>query len=99
MFARVSSYRGDADRLRQGFASVTDELEQLDGFAKAYFLIDAEHGTALSVTLWESRAALDASAERAHKMRTAATEPDDSTIESVQSYEVALTASPPTRAG
>ena len=42
--------------------------------------------------LWESADALEASAERAHRMRTQATEPADATIESVESYEVVLTA-------
>ncbi|HEY3021110.1 MAG TPA: hypothetical protein VGJ32_13010 [Solirubrobacteraceae bacterium] len=92
MHARVSRYRGDAGRLREGFESVTAELERLDGFSHAYFLTDGEHGRAMSITLWSSREALDASAERAHQMRTQATSPSDATIESVESYEVVLTA-------
>lgn len=92
MFARVSRYRGEPARLRAGFEAVTGELEQLDGFAKAYFLTDREHARAMSITLWESEEALNASAERAHQMRTQATEPADATIESVESYEVVLTA-------
>jgi heme-degrading monooxygenase HmoA len=99
MFARVSRYRGDPGQLRQGFERVTGELEQLDGFAQAYFLTDSEHSRAMSITLWESREALDATAERAHQMRTQATEPSDATIESVESYEVILTAAPASRAG
>ena len=92
MFARVSRYHGDAERMRAGFDAVTGELEQVDGFAQAFFLTDAEHSRAMSITLWESADALEASAERAHRMRTQATEPADATIESVESYEVVLTA-------
>jgi len=99
MYARVSRYRGDADRLRAGFEAVTDELEKLDGFSHAYFLTDGEHSRAMSITLWSSREALDASAERAHQMRTQATSPSDATIESVESYEVVLTAGAATPAG
>jgi heme-degrading monooxygenase HmoA len=94
MFARVSRYRGDAERMREGFASVTAELEQLDGFARAYFLTDREHARAMSITIWESQDALDASAQRAHEMRTRATQPAEASIESVESYEVVLTAQP-----
>ena len=38
VFARVSRYRGDAERMRAGFESVTAELEQIDGFHQAFFL-------------------------------------------------------------
>ncbi|HSD78643.1 MAG TPA: hypothetical protein VLA98_14615 [Solirubrobacteraceae bacterium] len=99
MFARVSRYRGDAERLRAGFAAVTAELEQIDGFAQAFFLTNAEHGRGMSITLWADERALEASAERAHRMRTQATEPADATIESVESYEVVLTARPASAAG
>ena len=99
MFARVSRYQGDAERMRAGFEAVTAELEQVGGFTQAYFLTDAEHSRAMSVTLWETKDALDASAERAHRMRTQATEPADATIESVESYEVVLTVEPAARGG
>jgi heme-degrading monooxygenase HmoA len=99
VFARVSRYRGDAAALREGFEAVTPELEAVEGFAKAFFLTDGEHSRAMSITLWESAEALKASAERAHRMRTQATEPSDATIESVESYEVVLTAEPAARAG
>jgi hypothetical protein len=37
MFARVSTYRAsDADKLLEGFQSVTGPLEQMDGFSHAY---------------------------------------------------------------
>ena len=97
MFARVSRYHGDAERLRAGFDAVTAELQQVDGFAQAFFLTDAENSRATSITLWASEDALNASAERAHKMRTQATEPADATIDSVESYEVVLTVEPAAR--
>ena len=92
VFARVSRYRGDAARLREGFEAVTEELEELEGFSHAYFLTDREHSRAMSITLWLTEDALTASAERAHQMRTQATEPAEASIESVESYEVVLTA-------
>jgi heme-degrading monooxygenase HmoA len=97
MFARVSRYTGDAERLRAGFEAVTDELERVDGFAQGFFLTNAESSRAISITLWDSSEALEASAERAHQMRTQATEPADATVESVESYEVVLTVQPAAR--
>src|SRR5258708_6552873 len=95
MHARVSRYSGDAELLRAGFESVTTDLEQLQGFAWALFLADRETSRAMSITLWDSAEAMAASAERAHQMRTRATEPESATIESVESYEVMQTVGTP----
>jgi heme-degrading monooxygenase HmoA len=92
MYARVSRYTGATGALRDGFEAVTAELEQVEGFVQAFFLIDEEHSRAISMTVWESREALEASAQQAHGMRTRATEPSSATIEGVESYEVAITA-------
>jgi heme-degrading monooxygenase HmoA len=94
MHARVSRYSGDADALAAGFEAVTEELSRTDGFVQAYFLTDHEASRALSITLWESKEALDASATAAHRMRTRATEPSSATIDGVESFAVVLTASP-----
>jgi heme-degrading monooxygenase HmoA len=99
MHARVSRYSGDADRLKEGFEAATSELERIDGFAQAFFLTDRTSGRAISITMWESREALDASAEAAHRMRTRASEPSDATIEAVESYDVVLTAGRAAAAG
>jgi heme-degrading monooxygenase HmoA len=95
MFARVSTYQGDTERLLEGFRRTTDPLAQLDGFVRAYFLTDAETGRAVTVTLWDSAAAMSASAEWAGKAREHAAHESGATIESVGSYEVALTAEKP----
>ena len=94
MHARVSRYSGDAELLRAGFEAVSTELKQLQGFAQALFLADAKASRAMSITLWDSEEAMAASAERAHRMRTRATEPASATIDSVESYEVVLTVAP-----
>jgi heme-degrading monooxygenase HmoA len=94
MHARVSRYSGDAELLRAGFEAVSAELEQLQGFAQALFLADATASRAMSITLWDSEEAMAASAERAHQMRTRATEPASATIDSIESYEVVLTVAP-----
>jgi heme-degrading monooxygenase HmoA len=94
MHARVSRYTGDVAELRAGFEAIHSELEHLDGFVQAYFLVDEDAGRAMSVTLWESEDAMRASETHAHRMRTRATHPADVTIEGVAHFEVAATAKP-----
>jgi heme-degrading monooxygenase HmoA len=100
MFARVSTYRADdSDRLLEGFQSVTDPLEQMDGFSHAYFLVDRAGGKAMSITVWESEQALSASAAKADEMRKQGSEMGGGSIESVEHYEIGLTVGTPTTAG
>ena len=94
MHARVSSYQGDVDRLVEGFERQIHLVRQLDGFARAYLLVDRDGGRALTVTLWKSADALEASASRAAHLREEATETADATIGSVDSYELAFDVEP-----
>ena len=64
----------------------------MEGFSNAYFCVDRGSGKGLSMTLWETEAALEASAERAHQLRSQAIQPSGATTDSVTHYEVALTA-------
>jgi hypothetical protein len=43
------------------------------------------------MTLWDSEQALEASAERAHQLRSQATQPSGATTDSVMQYEVVMT--------
>jgi heme-degrading monooxygenase HmoA len=92
MFARVSTYRGGTDGLLEGFRRTTEPLAQLEGFERAYFLVDAESGRWMTVTVWDSRAAMDASAEWAEKAREHAGHDSGAVVESVTGFEVAVTA-------
>lgn len=91
MFARVATYTGDVDELVRGFEAARAELEQLEGFSNAYFCVNRDRGKGLTMTLWDTEGALDASAELAHQLRTRATEPAGATTDSVASYDVAMT--------
>ncbi len=91
MFARVSTYRGDADRLIKAFGMVTLPLEQLEGFSHSHLLVDRARGKVVSMTVWESREALSASAARANEMRKQASQAGGGSIESVEEYEIAVT--------
>lgn len=91
MHARVSTYQADdpdPDRLIEGFESVSAELEQMDGFSHAYFMVDRESGKALSVTIWESEDALRASSTKADELRRKGTQPSGASIVSVDQYEI-----------
>ena len=93
MFARVSSYSvEDADKLESGFDTATGPLEEMDGFAGAYFLMDRDGGKAMSITLWGSEDALTAGVEKANELRRNATEGGGGSIDTVDHFEVVLTA-------
>ena len=92
MFARVSTYRGGTDGLLEGFRRTTEPLAQLGGFERAYFLIDAESGRSMTVTAWDSRAAMDASAEWAENAREHTAHDSGAVVESVTGFEVAVIA-------
>jgi heme-degrading monooxygenase HmoA len=100
MFARVSTYRaGDADKLLEGFGSVTDALEQMDGFVHAHFLVDRDSGKGMSITVWESEQALTDSVAKADELRKQGTQAGGASIESVEHYEIGLSVGSPTSAG
>jgi heme-degrading monooxygenase HmoA len=63
--ARVSMYEGDLDAFVDGFDRQTDLVRQLDGFVRAYLLVDRDAGRAIVVALWESEETLASGAERA----------------------------------
>jgi heme-degrading monooxygenase HmoA len=96
MFARVSTYTGDGDRLLQGFADVTAPLEAIDGFSHAYFLVDRESGKGMSITIWTSEEALKASSAKADELRSQGAAAGGAQIDSVQHYEIGLTVGTPT---
>jgi heme-degrading monooxygenase HmoA len=99
MHARVSTYHADDPaRLVDGFKSVTGELEHVDGFAHAFFLIDRESGKALSITIWENEEAMQASQAKADELRRQATQPTTTSIVSVDPYEIVLEVASPTTA-
>ena len=103
MFARVSTYRAagadaGADKMLEGFESVVDPLEQMDGFSHAYFLVDRDSGKAMSITVWESEQALSASVAKADELRKQGTETGGGSIESVEHYQIGLTVGSPTTA-
>lgn len=93
MHARVGSYEGSPDQAEAGirnFEGLTDRLRSLEGFQGAYLLVDRGTGKALTMTLWSSEEAAQASAEQAKQMRSDAAGGAGMSIGSVETYEVAL---------
>jgi heme-degrading monooxygenase HmoA len=71
------------------FDEAATEIEQLDGFAGGYVLIDYEDCRTMTVTLWENQAALDASESAARAARNNAAEAVDGSVLSVEKMSVA----------
>jgi heme-degrading monooxygenase HmoA len=92
MFTRVSTYRGDTDSLTAGFRRTVEPLEQMEGFVRAYFLTNPGARRAMTVTIWETEAAMAASAEWANRAREHAARDAGGGVQSVESYQIALTA-------
>ena len=95
MYARVSTYSGDGDRLLDGFADLTEPLAAIDGFSHAYFMVDRESGKGMSITIWETEEALNASVEKANELREKGAAAGGAEIESVQHYEIGVTVGTP----
>jgi heme-degrading monooxygenase HmoA len=97
MFARISSYRADedTDRLLEGFQETIGPLQLVDGFSHAYFLVDRDAGTAVSMTIWESEDAMRASEAGGEHRRRHRMEAGAATVETVDHYHVSLLAVAP----
>ena len=93
MFARVARYQipeESLDDALEGFREAVEQLRQLDGNAGGYLLVDRDNSNALTVTFWESRAALEATEVKASQLRSQAVGPHGGEIQAVDRCEVAL---------
>jgi len=74
----------------EAFREAASQLASLDGLQGGYVLTDEEEGVVMTITLWESRAAMDASEVRAARLRQEAAKQADGEVTSVQCLEVAV---------
>ena len=97
MFARVTTYHADedTDRLLEGFKATIGSLQLVDGFSHGYFMIEPSTSTAISMTVWDSEEAMEASAESAEERRQQRMETGGASIVSVDTYEIGLIAAAP----
>lgn len=95
MYARVSRYRGKPGQVKEAFSKPDPpELHEVKGYRGAWVLVDEESGRAITMTLWESKEAMERSTELASRLRSEASEeagglepPTYETYEAVQRPE------------
>ena len=93
MHARVARYRIEPQRCEEAIASFRDaggEIAQLAGFKDGYVLVDPDDGEVMTVTLWESAAALETSDAQASASRRRAIQAVGGEVQSVMRYDVAV---------
>jgi heme-degrading monooxygenase HmoA len=91
MFARTSTWSGSPAAI-QKWADNADKVKAfvagLPGNAGAVFLIDRDGGTALTLTLWESEEAAQATDQSAEQSRAATVAATGTELVARGSYEV-----------
>jgi quinol monooxygenase YgiN len=70
--------------------TVLPEVEGMDGFCSASLFVDRSSGRTVGATAWDSRAAMDASREGMHQMRTDTAKRLGSSILDVQEFDLAI---------
>jgi heme-degrading monooxygenase HmoA len=93
MYARVARYKISETRFGEvvpAFREAVEQLSEIEGHKGGYLLIDRDNCTALTMTLWENQAALQASEVAANRLRSSAIEAVEGEIQTVDRCEVAL---------
>ena len=96
MYARVTRAMYEPERTEDAARYVREEvmprMQGQSGFKGFYQLIDRQSGRALGISLWESREAMEATAEMARQMRSGAVGRGASVEPTAEEYEVAIQA-------
>jgi len=93
MFARVVRYQIPEARFGEvvpAFREAVEQLRDIEGTKGGYLLIDRDNCTALTVTLWDNQAALQASEVSATKLRSDAIDAVEGEVQTIDRCEVAL---------
>lgn len=91
MYARVARYEVAPERMEEAveaFRDAVGRIEGLRGLKGGSVLTDAEEGVIMSMTFWESRAAMEASEVQAAGARQAAAQRVDGIVVSVHCLDV-----------
>lgn len=95
MFARTSTWSGSPEALQKWADSAVNEVmgfvKGLPGNAGVMFLIDRDSGTALTLTLWDSEDAANATDQFAEQSRAATVAATGTGLVARGSYEVVAT--------
>ena len=93
MYARVSFYdmgSSSRDDAAAAFEQARSAAEQMEGNQGGMLLVDPQGAKAITITLWESEQALQASEQQANQVRADAARTAGMSIRGVEPYEVAL---------
>jgi heme-degrading monooxygenase HmoA len=94
MFARISTYDVPPDATEEAvveaYRHAIDRIRALDGLHEAYFLLDRGGERAVTITLWDTEAAMEASRVAASRARTEAAHEVDGGVTSTYEYVVAV---------
>ena len=90
MWARVSTYQFPSENVDQALDQFNDALGSLDepGLTRAELLVDRKSGKGMTITVWESEEALQASAQAANRLRSGAADAAGVSILDVEHYEL-----------
>lgn len=98
MFARVVRYQIPEARFGEVVPAFRDSMErvrEIEGNKGGYLLLDRDNSIALTLTLWDNQAAMEASEVAASRMRSEAINAVEGEIQMVNRCEVALDSSEP----
>ncbi len=93
MFARVATYRIEPEKVDaavEAFENALDRIRSLDGFLDGVVLVAPHESKVLTLTYWDSRGAMEASAVAASRARSDAARAADGEVENSCEYSVAL---------
>lgn len=91
MFARVARYEVEPARMDEAvkaFQEAVTQIEGLEGLRGGSVLTDAEDGVIMSMTFWDSRAAMESSEVKAAGLRQHAAKSVNGIVVSVHCLDV-----------
>jgi heme-degrading monooxygenase HmoA len=90
MWARISTYQFPSENVDRTLDQFSDALGSLEepGLKRVELLVDRASGKAVTITVWESENALQASVEAANRIRSGAADAAGVAILDVQHYEI-----------
>ncbi len=90
MWARVSTYQFPSENVDETIDQFNEALGSLaePGLKRAELLVDRQSGRGMTITVWESEDALQASVEAANRIRSGAADAAGASILDVQQYEL-----------
>jgi heme-degrading monooxygenase HmoA len=93
MFARVAIYEIPGHRVEEaigGFRAAIGQIKDMGGLEEIYVLVSPESDRAMTISLWDRQAAMEASRIKASRLRNDAAKVVDGSVQSVVEYEVAI---------